>query len=97
MEKKSSQSSNVLDDDALKHETVGSSGSSIKYDEHESNVNLQLQLSNKKLRLETIGNTEKKASRSHENKSSRGHFENKDVTKKKVSFTPEEDENLQKG
>ena len=97
MEKKSSQSSNVLNDNTLKHETVGSNGSSIEYDEYESNVNLQLQLSNKKFNLKTIGNTEKKASRCHENKSSRGHFENKDVRKKKVSFTPEKDGNLQKG
>ena len=97
LEKEFSQSSNILDDDTLKHDTVGSGSSSIECDEHESNVNLQLQASNKKFKLETTGNAEKRASRSHENKSSRGQFQNKDVTKKKISFTPEEDENLQKG
>ena len=87
LEKESSQSSNILDDDTLKHETIGSSSSSIECDEHESNVNLQLQPSNKKFKLETTGNAEKRASRFHENKSSPG----------QISFTPEEDENLQKG
>ena len=42
LEKESSQSSNILDDNTLKHENVGSSSSSIECDEHESNVNLQL-------------------------------------------------------
>ena len=97
LERESSESSNILDDDTLKHETIGSSSSSIECDEHMSNVNLQLQPSNKKFKLETTGNAGKRASRYHENKSSPGQFENKDVTKKKISFTPEEDENLQKG
>ena len=93
LEKESSQSSNILDDDTLKHETVTSSGISIECDEHESNVNLQRQPSNKKFKSETTSNTEKRASRSHKNKSSRRQFENGDTTKQKVSFTPEEGEN----
>ena len=97
LEKESSQSSNILDDDTLEHETIDSNSSSIECDEHESNVNLQLQPSNKKFKLETTGNAEKRASRSYENKSSPGQFQNKYVTKKKISFTREEDENLQKG
>ena len=97
LEKESSQSSDILDDDTLKHKTVSSSGSSIECNEQESYVDLQLQPSNKKFKLETTGNKEKTASRSPKNKSSRRQFENKDATKQKVSFTPEEDENLHKG
>ena len=76
LEKEPSQRSNILDDDTLKHETLSSSYTSIECDEHESNVNLQLQSLNKKFKLETTGNTEKRTIRSRENKSSRGQFEN---------------------
>ena len=68
LDKESSQSSDILDCNTLKHETVGSDDRPIECDEHESNFNLQLQPLNKEYKLETTDNTK---NRSHENKPSR--------------------------